>query len=222
MQSTEIEPGESESKTVFWMADVDTEVLESLVHASKTEADELLQADAFSQVVKLTYPHVRSLARTLTGNTNDAEEVAQETYARAWRGLNKFRGDSLFSTWLYRITHNAASTYLEKRSRHQRREVALLDWNDDDHIYTDGNGLDGLADKANVEQEVENNEFQERVIRSLGHLSVKYQQAVALRDIYGLSHEEIAERLGISVSASKVRVHRGHKKLKELVFDKGD
>jgi RNA polymerase sigma-70 factor (ECF subfamily) len=222
MPSTETEPGGPETKTTIWMASVDTEVLEGLIRTTQAEADKLLQADAFGEVVKLTYSHVHTLARTLTGNTTDAEEVAQETYARAWRGLAKFRGDSLFSTWLYRITRNTASTYLERRTRHQKREVAFLEWNDDDHIYTDHNGLDGLADKVDVEQEVEDNEFQERVIHSLGHLSLKYRQAVALRDIYGLSHEEIAEKLGISVSTSKVRVHRGHKKLKDLVFDNED
>src|SRR5438132_13601130 len=92
------------------------ESLERLVEAAQ-EGDR----SAFDELVRRTYVDTYTLAVRLTGNEEDARDVVQEAYLRAWRGIGKFRGDAQFSTWLYRITANAASTHVHRRRR-QRAE----------------------------------------------------------------------------------------------------
>src|SRR5687768_17894538 len=78
---------------------------------------------AFDEIVKATYADTYTLALRLTGNEEDARDVVQEAYLRAYRGLDKFRGDAQFSTWLYRITANCAATALGKRKRHRHEDI---------------------------------------------------------------------------------------------------
>src|SRR3954467_14711300 len=73
---------------------------------------------AFDDLVRATYADTFTLARRLTGNEEDARDVVQDAYLRAWKGIDKFRGEAAFSTWMYRITANAASTLMRKRRRH--------------------------------------------------------------------------------------------------------
>ncbi len=74
---------------------------------------------AFDELVRVTYADTYTLAYRLTGNEEDARDVVQEAYLRAYRGVRQFRGDAQFSTWLYRITANCASTHVARRRRHQ-------------------------------------------------------------------------------------------------------
>src|SRR5688500_3131523 len=85
----------------------------------------------FEELLRATYAEPYTLAKRLTGNEEDARDVVQESYLRAYRGLERFRGDAQFSTWLYRITANCANTHLGKRSRRRTEpladDVVLLD-----------------------------------------------------------------------------------------------
>ena len=74
---------------------------------------------AFDELVRRTFVDTFTLARRLTGNEEDARDVVQETYLRAWKGLDGFRGDAQFTTWLYRITANTAYTTVKRRRRHR-------------------------------------------------------------------------------------------------------
>src|SRR5437764_13684736 len=76
---------------------------------------------AFDELVRRSFVDTFTLARRLTGNEEEPRDVVQDAYLRAWRGIGKFRGDAQFSTWLYRITANSASTYVQRRRR-QRAE----------------------------------------------------------------------------------------------------
>src|SRR4249920_2349561 len=93
--------------------------LEALVGAAR-DGDQ----DAFESLVRATYADTYTLAYRLTGDEEDARDVVQESYLRAFKGLKRFRGDAQFSTWLYRITANCASTHLGRRHRHRHE---LLD-----------------------------------------------------------------------------------------------
>src|SRR5437764_7925319 len=73
--------------------------------------------EAFDELVRLTFVDTFTLARRLTGNEEDARDVVQDAYLRAWRGIGKFRGEAAFSTWMYRITANAAASLMHKRRR---------------------------------------------------------------------------------------------------------
>jgi RNA polymerase sigma-70 factor (ECF subfamily) len=163
---------------------------------------------AFDELVRRTYVDTYTLALRLTADEEDARDVVQESYLRAWRGLARFRGDAQFSTWMYRITANAAYTALKRRRRH-RFET-----------------LDGLAHEpvelhpdALPEDAAESTALLGQLEVALDTLPPKLRVLVVLKDVYGLSHEEIADELGISVPAAKVRLHRGRKRLRDLLYD---
>ena len=165
---------------------------------------------AFDELVRRTFTDTFTLARRLTGNEEDARDVVQETYLRAWKGIGKFRGDAQFSTWLYRITANCASTHVHRRRR-QRAEPF-----DDDFEPADRRAEEQVARSA------ESAEAQERISAALDELPAKLRTVVVLKDVYGLPHEEIADELGITVSAAKVRLHRARRKLRDVLYDEGE
>ncbi|MBK9179636.1 MAG: RNA polymerase sigma factor [Acidimicrobiales bacterium] len=178
--------------------------------AELVEAARLGDHDAFGSLVRATYADTYTLAVRLTGDEEDARDVVQEAYLRAFRGLQRFRGDAQFSTWMYRITANCASTHLGRRRRHRH---------------------EALADEAQV---VDLHVDHDPVLRAdLGHLRAQLADAlrelpprlravVVLRDVYDLTHEDIAAELGISESAAKVRLHRARRKLREHLVPRRD
>jgi RNA polymerase sigma-70 factor, ECF subfamily len=161
---------------------------------------------AFDELVRATYAESYTFALRLTGNEEDARDVVQEAYFRAFRGLKRFRGDAQFSTWMYRITANCAATHLGKRNKH-RHEV--LD------------EADPIADErptSDPQLQADATALRNRLTIALESLPPKLRQVVVLRDIYDLPHEAIAAELGISETAAKVRLHRARKKLREDLF----
>jgi RNA polymerase sigma-70 factor (ECF subfamily) len=161
---------------------------------------------AFDELVRVTYADTYTLAHRLTGNEEDARDVVQEAYLRAFRGVSQFRGDAQFSTWLYRITANCASTHVSRRRRHQHE---LLDA--DSPVIDTRPEVDpqARADAAATREQLE---------AALAQLPPRLRAVVVLRDVYDLPHEAIAAELGISESAAKVRLHRARKKLRETLF----
>ena len=83
--------------------------------------------EAFDELVRVTYAETYTLALRLTGNEEDARDVVQEAYFRAFRGLKRFRGDAQFSTWMYRITANCSATQLGRRNKHRHEELRESD-----------------------------------------------------------------------------------------------
>lgn len=161
---------------------------------------------AFDELVRATTADTYTLAFRLTGNEEDARDVVQETYLRAYRGIGKFRGDAQFTTWLFRITANCAATQLGKRKRHRHEEL------DDEGGYVDLTpGHDPLA-------RAEASSLRDRLTVALEDLPPRLRAVIVLRDVYDLPHEAIAEELGISESAAKVRLHRARRKLRERLF----
>jgi RNA polymerase sigma-70 factor (ECF subfamily) len=163
---------------------------------------------AFDELVRRTYVDTYTLAMRLTAHEEDARDVVQETYLRAWKGLDGFRGDAQFTTWLYRITANTAYTTV-KRRRRQRAEPLEAMLHDPVEIRIEAQPEDSAEQSAALA----------RLAGAVEHLPPKLRVLVVLKDVYGLSHEEIADELGISVSAAKVRLHRGRKRLRDLLYD---
>jgi RNA polymerase sigma-70 factor (ECF subfamily) len=162
--------------------------------------------EAFDELVRVTYAETYTLALRLTGDEEDARDVVQEAYFRAFRGIKRFRGDAQFSTWMYRITSNCAATQLGKRSRHRHEEL-----NDDDPVVD-------IRPEADPPGQLEAGALRDRLSEALRDLPPKLRAVIVLRDIYDLPHEDIAAELGISESAAKVRLHRARRKLRERVF----
>jgi RNA polymerase sigma-70 factor, ECF subfamily len=161
---------------------------------------------AFDEVVRTTYAESYTLAYRLVGDEEDARDVVQEAYLRAYRGLEKFRGEAQFTTWMYRITANCAATHLGRRRRHRHDELsddaAVADEHPahDPQLRTDAGAL------------------RDELTEALRGLPPRLRAVVVLRDIYDLPHEAIAAELGISETAAKVRLHRARKKLRDDLF----
>ncbi|KAA0232331.1 MAG: RNA polymerase sigma factor [Actinobacteria bacterium] len=165
---------------------------------------------AFDELVRQTYAETYTLAYRLTGNEEDARDVAQDAYLRAFRGLNRFRGDAQFSTWLYRITANCAATFMGKRARN--RHEAL----DED------TPLEDERPEVDPERRAHSLDLRDQLGAAISELPPKLRAVVVLRDIYDLPHEDIAAELGISVAAAKVRLHRARHKLRSTLFPEID
>ncbi len=167
--------------------------------------------EAFEALVKATYADTYTLAYRLTGDEEDARDVVQEAYLRAFKGIRRFRGDAQFSTWMYRITANCASTQLGKRNRHRHDELL------DDAPLADEDP------ERDPQQRADASSLRDRLNVALAELPPKLRAVVVLRDVYDLPHEDIAAELGISESAAKVRLHRARRKLRERLFpQRGD
>jgi RNA polymerase sigma-70 factor (ECF subfamily) len=157
---------------------------------------------AFDALVRATYIDSYTLAYRLTGDEDDARDVVQEAYLRAYRGLKRFRGDAQFSTWMYRITANCAATFLGKRTKNRHDELTDDLIGDDPALRIDPEAsLDAAATRA-------------RLHEALRRLPPRLRAVVVLRDVYDLPHESIAAELGITTSAAKVRLHRARRKLR--------
>ena len=160
---------------------------------------------AFEQLVIRHQDLVFSLAYKLTGNREMANDVAQEAFIRAWKAIEKFRGDSTFSTWIYRITVNTAWTLRKKAKKHNTLNI------DDTYepIVID--------EKKDPELVAINSDLSSVLINALDQIPIEQRIIVELKNIEGRSHKEIADYLDISVTAAKVRLHRAHQKLRQIL-----
>jgi RNA polymerase sigma-70 factor (ECF subfamily) len=162
---------------------------------------------AFEQLVIRNQDLVFSLAFKLSGNRDLANDIAQESFIRAWRAIEKFRGDSAFSTWIYRITVNTAWTLRKKAKKH-----ALTNIEDTQEPIV-------IDEKKDPELIAINSDLSFVLKQALNKLPMEQRIIVELKNIEGRSHKEIAEYLGITVTAAKVRLHRAHQKLRVFLED---
>ena len=160
------------------------------------------EASAFEELVT-TYQHrVFSVAVRMLGNAAEAEEVAQEAFLRAHRAIGEFRGDAKLSTWLYAITSRLCLNRLAGGERRQARqgEETLLRLADDSH----------RPDAA-----LERSELEAALHRAIVELPEDRRIVVVLRDLEGLSYEEIAEALDLELGTVRSRLHRARADLKD-------
>lgn len=173
--------------------------------AELVEAARRGDRNAFNELVRSTYRDLYALAYRLTGNREDAGDVVQDAYVRAYRAVRRFRGDSSFSTWMYRITSNCASTCLSRRTRQRTEELT-----------TDAPIVD-LRPEQDPTLRAEAAALRSHIDRAIRALPERLRQVVVLRDLHDLSHSEIAAELGITTSAAKVRLHRARQRLRTVL-----
>jgi RNA polymerase sigma-70 factor (ECF subfamily) len=142
---------------------------------------------------------VFGMAHRIVG-PNDAEEVAQEVFVRVFRGLANFRGDSALSTWIYRLTVNAALSHLARRGR--RHEVQ---------------NEDALVDVPAPPQPERDSALAARIQEALGRLPDGYRAIIVLHDVEGLSHEECAAILECRVGTCKSQLHKARARMREFL-----
>lgn len=168
--------------------------------------------DAFAELVRLYEKRVLALTRRMCRNPEDAAEAAQEAFFAAWRGLGNFRGESGFSTWLYRLASNACVDLLRRESRHQG--AVSLDSEDVN--------LELPASTPSPQEVAERRELGAQIEEGLRALSPEYRAVLVLREIHQLSYEEIAKALELDVGTVKSRISRGRKRLRDFLTERGN
>jgi RNA polymerase sigma-70 factor (ECF subfamily) len=175
------------------MSEITDEQLVAKAQAGDQRAFELL-------VRKYQYKIVQLVSR-LVGDA-DAPDVAQETFIRAWRALNGFRGQSAFYTWLYRIGINTAKNSLVSRNRRPAdQDIDVADAEQYGHT-------EHLSDIATPEAELLTDEIRDKVNEAIAKLPPDLRQAITLRELDGLSYEEIAQVMDCPIGTVRSRIFR--------------
>ena len=187
------------------------------------DADELLierikagDMAAYNVMVNRHYDRIFSRVSQLLNNKQDAEEVTQDAFIRAHRGLENFRGDASFSTWLYQIATNLAHNrywYWFRRKRDQ--SISLDQPQCGDGSLTLENVMP-CADE-NPAEAVVTQEFVDRVSACMQYLNDKHKEVLILRNVKNLTYDEIAQQLEISVGTVKSRIARARESLRGLL-----
>lgn len=158
--------------------------------------------DSFEVLVRRHQKAIFNLVYRLLGNYDEAAEVAQEVFLSAFKSIHQFRGEANFSTWLYRIGLNHASTRRKSLNSSQQR-----------HIPLDGTEViaEGTVDPA---KNFEHKEIQQRVQQALNSLDPEDARIILLRDLQDVPYEDVAEILDIPVGTVKSRLHRARQALR--------
>ena len=172
--------------------------------------------NAFEDLVTEHEKGVYAIAQRMTGNAEDAADMTQETFIKAYNSLSSFRGDSKFSVWLYRIATNVCLDFLRSRSR---KPTVSLSVEDDDGEEVE---LDIADESQSPERLLERGLTRDAVRRGLNALSPEYRQILLLREIQGLSYEEIADVLTLEVGTVKSRIFRARKRLCAFLLADGN
>jgi RNA polymerase sigma-70 factor (ECF subfamily) len=169
---------------------------EELVARSKTG-----DVDSFNQLVKRWERPIFALAYRTLGREEDARDVTQETFLRAFRALSGFKGDAKFSSWLYRIALNLCRDWMRKE---RRTPIAAI---------PEGVELEQLAGERGPVETVEDlaarTELSAVVAKAMEHLPAEQRQAIILKEYHGLTFQEIADLMNCPLSTVKTRVYQG-------------
>ena len=172
--------------------------------------------NAFETLVLSYEKNVYNLALRMVKNPEDASDMAQDAFIRAYNSLASFRGESKFSVWLYRIVSNVCLDFLRSRSRHPTVSLSV---ENDEGEETE---LDIPDESQSPEALLERRLTRDSVRRGLDALSEEYRQILLLREIQGLSYDEIAETLSMELGTVKSRIFRARKKLCDFLLRDGN
>lgn len=181
-----------------------TEVNATLWPSDTALVARVLEGDleAFGVILARHQGRVYSIAANFAANSDDASDLAQDIFLKAYRSLRSFRGQAAFSTWLYRIAVNACVDYTRRRSH-----AALVPLDDDLLLAECDQGL-------GPEQAAERRQLRADLARAIGGLSTKLRAALILHDVEGLTHEEISRIVGCSVGTTKSRLFRAREEVR--------
>lgn len=169
-------------------------------------------------IVEKYQNRIYALGLRITGRSEDAEEVAQGTFLNVIQHLKDFRGESKFSTWLYRIAANQAIKLVEARRRHQTKELVA---NDSEETFAEVPLPNYTAPWTSTPEALVAGDETRRILNdALEELDEKHRAVFYLRDAEGLSTEETAEALGLSIANVKVRLMRARLMLREILTEK--
>lgn len=171
---------------------------------------------AFEQLVLDNQNKVYTLAVRMVGDREEAADLAQEAFLKAWKGLESFQGDSSFSTWVYRLTTNVCIDFLRKRDR--RREVTpALSLDDEEAAWAEPGDW-----SQDPQHQLEREELHQAVARGLEALPDHQRQILTLRELSGLSYQEIGDALDLDLGTVKSRIARARLALRKMLLAEGN
>lgn len=180
----------------------------------KALVDKSIRGDveAFETLIRSHQKKVYNIALRMTKNPDDAQELSQDTFIRAFTAIKKFRGDSSFSTWLYRIAMNVCTDFLRKRGKAvvvSMEQGAAGNENDQTiQLADDGPSPDELSEKR---------QLKDLVRQAMDSLSAEHRQVLVLRDLMDLTYKDIANTLNLSEGTIKSRINRAREGLKQII-----
>lgn len=170
---------------------------------------------AFEELVRKHQSRIYGLCYHLTSNHDDANDLAQDSFIKAWNALPGFRGDASFVTWLYRIATNNCLTHLKQR----RNSLPHFSLNDlDSHAENDPTLVE-LVSHHTPRRDSQLNELQKRLNDAMQKLSEEHRTVVTMHDIQGMSHVEIAEVLGCNPGTVRSRLFYARQQLQAWLSD---
>ena len=161
-------------------------------------------------ILVIKYQHkVAQILSKFLDNTADVNDVAQEAFIKAYKAINSFRGESSFYTWLYRIVVNAAKTYLESSNKHKGH----IDVDSEEFSSIDENGV--LTNKDTPDRIIESQELQQVILSALNDLPHELRQALTMREIDGMSYDDMSVALDIPIGTVRSRIFRARQLIEE-------
>lgn len=189
---------------------------------TREEEDELISGvrngdrASFEKLVLENQKKVYNLALRMVGNEEDAFDMSQEAFIKAYNAIGFFRGDSRFSVWLYRLTTNVCLDFLRSEGRKSHNSLSYMSNENEEKE------LEIPDDRFSPETTAEKKELREAVNRGLKNLPKDYRVVLLLREIDGLSYDEIAETLSLEVGTVKSRIFRARKRLCAILAADGN
>ena len=172
--------------------------------------------DAFEQLVRDNEKRIYTLALRMTGSREDALDLAQDAFFQAWKALPTFQGESSFATWIYRLATNVCIDYLRKQKR--RRQVeSELSLDDDEAAWSEP------ADwSQDPQRQLERSEMGRALERGLQALPEQQRQILVLRELSGLSYQEIGTAMELDLGTVKSRIARARVALRKILLEDGN
>lgn len=171
--------------------------------------------DAFALLVKAYEKQVYNLCLRMVGDPTDAEDLAQEAFVKSWQGLEFYKFEAAFSTWLYRLTTNLCIDFLRKKKRRPTLSLILEDEEGETR-------LDVPDPRPQPEETVLQKERQEALNRAMAQLDDEARAILTLRVVDELSYEELAKALDLNVGTVKSRLARARTKLRKILLKEGN
>jgi RNA polymerase sigma-70 factor (ECF subfamily) len=163
--------------------------------------------DAFRILIDEYKNHVLNTCYRFVQHADDAEEVARDVFVEVFRSIDHFRADSQLSTWIYRIAVNKSLDHIRKTKRKKRFAIVKRLFSDDETAW------EPSSNEPAPDEEMEQNERRRILQNAVNELPESQQIAMTLSQYQGLSHKEVAETMGTTVSAVESLLHRGKKNL---------
>jgi len=169
--------------------------------------------ESFEKLIERYQSKAYNIALRMIGNEEDAKDVIQDAFIKIYRSLHKFRGDSSFYTWIYRIVTNTCYDFIKKQNKRNNNTISLTNYQ---------NSLEGEVEDIKDERHqpdiiMDSKEDSTHILDCLHRLSYDHKTVIILRDIQGFSYDEIAQILNCSEGTVKSRINRARISLKEII-----